>query len=177
MNKLHEGPLPLPTPMDSHSFWEFIATWRGNWMWNTIDAGEYPKDNMKWIAEGMMDGSLVWTTDGSYNRKRVADLLGVGWIKFCKTTGRRITGSFWERSSAASSFCTEMLGLCALHLLAQAITDYYDVQSWTALMCCDNKHTLMLSSCHRGRIRPSAKCADIRRNFHAIKQTHQGGFK
>jgi hypothetical protein len=44
-------------------------------------------------------------------------------------------------------------------------------------MCCDNKCTLMLSSHHRGRIRPSAKCADIRRNFQATKQTYQWGFK
>jgi hypothetical protein len=25
----------------------FFATWGGNWMWNDIDAGEYPKDDMK----------------------------------------------------------------------------------------------------------------------------------
>jgi hypothetical protein len=67
MNKLHEGLLPLPTPTDSHSFWGLIATWGGNWMWNDIDAREYPKDDMKLIAEGMMEGCLLWTTDGSYN--------------------------------------------------------------------------------------------------------------
>jgi hypothetical protein len=125
----------------------------------------------------MTEGSLIWTTDRSYDRKRAADLLGVGWIIFCKTTGKRIMGSFWERSSTASSFCAEMLGLCTLHLLARVITDAYEVQSWTALMCCNNKRILMLSSHHRGRIRPSAKCAHIRRNFHATKQTYQGGFK
>ncbi len=136
-------------------------------MWNNINAEEYPKDNMKWIAEGMTEGSLIWTTDGSYNRKRAADLLGVGWIIFCKTTGRRITGSFWERLSTASSLRAEI-----------AITDYYKVQSWTALMCCNNKRALMLSYHHRGQIRrPSAKCTDIRRNFHVTKQTHHGGFK
>ncbi len=86
-----------------------------------------PKDNLKWIAEGMTEGSLIWTTDGSYNKKRATHLSGVGWIKFCKTTSRRITGSFWERSSTASLFCAEMLGICTLHLLAQAITDYYEV--------------------------------------------------
>jgi hypothetical protein len=46
MNKLHEGPSPLPAPRNSHSFWEFTAMWGGNWMWNNIDAGEYPKDDM-----------------------------------------------------------------------------------------------------------------------------------
>jgi hypothetical protein len=86
-------------------------------MWNDINPREYPKDDMKWIAEGMTEGSLIWTTDGSYNIKRVADLLGVGWIIFCNSTCKRITGSFWERSLTASSLCIEMLGLCALHLL------------------------------------------------------------
>jgi hypothetical protein len=118
MNKLQEGPSPLPTPTNSHSFWEFISTCGENWMWNNIDAREYPKEDMKWIAEGMMERSPIWTTDGSCNRKRATDLLGEGWIIFCKTMGRRITRSFWERSSTASSFHTEMLGLCTLHLLA-----------------------------------------------------------
>jgi hypothetical protein len=39
-------------------------------MWNNIDAGQHDKNNMKWIAEEMMAGSLTWTTDGSYDRKR-----------------------------------------------------------------------------------------------------------
>ncbi len=67
-----------------------------------------------------------------------------------------------------------MLGLCALHLLARAITKYYVLGRWLAMMCCDDKWALLLSSHHKGRIRPSAKCADIRRSFQATKQTYQG---
>jgi hypothetical protein len=52
----------------------------------------------------MTKGSLIWTTDGSYNRKKAVDISGAGWIIFCKNTGWRITGAFWERSSTASSF-------------------------------------------------------------------------
>jgi hypothetical protein len=70
-----------------------------------------------------------------------------------------------------------MLGLCALHLLAQAVTEYYDLGRWSATMCCDNKQALLLSSHHKGRIQPSAKCADIQRSFRATKQTYRGGFK
>jgi hypothetical protein len=132
---------------------------------------------MQWVADGMMVGTLIWTTNGSYDRKKVADLLGVGWIIFCKATGQRLTGSFWERSITASSFRAEMLGLCALHLLARAISEYYTLRRWTATMCCDNKRALTLSSHHNGRMRPSAKCTDIRRSFKATKQMYQGGFK
>jgi hypothetical protein len=70
-----------------------------------------------------------------------------------------------------------MLGLCALHFLAKAISEYYGLGKWVASLCCDNKRALLLSSHHNGRIRPSAKCADIRRSFKATKQTYQGGFK
>jgi hypothetical protein len=70
-----------------------------------------------------------------------------------------------------------MLGLCALHLIARAITEHYNLSRWSATMCCNNKRALLLSSHHRGRIRLSAKCADIPRSFKATKQTYQGGFK
>jgi hypothetical protein len=131
-----------------------------------------------WIVEEMTKGSLIWRTDGSYNRKKAVDLSGAGWIIFCKNTGRQITGAFWEQSFTASSFQAEMLGLCALHLLACALSKYYtNLNNWSTTMCCDNKRMLILSSHHRGQIRPSAKCADIQRSFCATKQTCQGGFK
>jgi hypothetical protein len=78
MNKLQEGPLPPPTTEDSTLFWEFIDTWGGSWMWRDIDTGDKPKNNMQWVAAGMTAGTLIWTTDGSYDRKRATDLLGVG---------------------------------------------------------------------------------------------------
>jgi hypothetical protein len=106
VNKLQDGPLPPPTPRDNtQSFWEFLATWGGTWMWEDIDSGAHSKDNISGIiAEEMMKGLLIWTTDGSYNRKKAVDLSGVGWIIFCKNTGQQITGAFWEGSSTASLF-------------------------------------------------------------------------
>jgi hypothetical protein len=88
MNKLHKGPLPPPTTEDSTPFWESIDTLGGNWMWRNIDTRDKPKDNMQWVADGMTAGTLIWTTNGSYERKRAADLLGVSWIIFCKATGQ-----------------------------------------------------------------------------------------
>jgi hypothetical protein len=70
-----------------------------------------------------------------------------------------------------------MLGLCGLHLLARAITEHYNLGRWSAMMCCGNKRALLLSSHHKGRIRPSAMCADICRSFKATKQTYQDSFK
>jgi hypothetical protein len=119
-------------------------------MWDDIDSGAHSKDNISWIAEGMTKGLLIWMTNGSYNRKKAVDISGAGWIIFCKITGRQITGAFWEWSSKASSFQAEMLGLCALHLLARALSEYYNLNDWSTPMCCDNKCALILSSHHRG---------------------------
>ena len=45
------------------------------------------------------------------------------------------------------------------------------------MLCCDNKCTLKVSSHHTCRIRPSAKCADIRRSLKAIKPQLHGTFR
>jgi hypothetical protein len=97
-------------------------------MWQDISNVSKPKDDMQWVADGMIAGNLIWTTNRSYDRKKAADLSGVGWIIFCKATGQQLMGSFWERSIMASSFRAEMLGLCVLHLLARAISEYYTLQ-------------------------------------------------
>ncbi len=99
-------------------------------MWEDINDSQATKADTLWIAEGLKAGSLIWATDGSYNRKQSADLSGVGWIIFCKKTGFQLTGSFWETSLTASSFRVEMLGLCALHLLVCTITEYHNVSAW-----------------------------------------------
>jgi hypothetical protein len=88
VNKLHEGPLSISKADAPVSFWTFINSWGGNWMWQEISNGNKPKDDMQWVANGMMAGTLIWTTDGSYDRKKAADLSGVGWIIFCKATGQ-----------------------------------------------------------------------------------------
>ncbi len=87
VNKLQDG-LPHTIPRDNmQSFWEFLATWGGTWMWDDIDFGAHSKDDILWIAEGMTKGSLIWMTNGSYDRKKAVDISGAGWIIFCKNSG------------------------------------------------------------------------------------------
>jgi hypothetical protein len=134
-------------------------------MWDDIDFSQDTTQDLKWVANRMQNNTLVWTTDGSYDRKRVADLSGVGWIIFCKRTGLQMTGTFWGKSPSASSFRVEMLGLACLHLLARAVVEFFNLGQWAAVISCDNKKALELSLNHRRRIEPSAKCANIRRSF------------
>ena len=96
-------------------------------MWEGIEDGQ------AWLVQGMKLDSLLWVTDGSYNRKRAPVLSRVGWIIFCQDTGKRLVGSSWEKSSSASSYRAELLGLCLLHLLAQALSEFYKVSVRAAL--------------------------------------------
>ncbi len=97
----------------------------------------------------------------------------VGWIIFCSKTRLQLTGTFGERSPAASSYHAEMLGLCALHLFAIALLEFHKIQEWKAMLCCNNKRALELSSYAHCRIWPSAKCTDILRSLKAKMQIHR----
>ena len=95
---------------------------------------------------------------------------------FCSKTGQRLTGTFWERSPSVSSYCAEMLGLCALHLLAKVLSEFYEIKEWEATLCCNNKRALEQSTFTHRRIRPSAKCADVQQSLKATKHTFKGKF-
>ena len=89
----------------------------------------------------------------------------------------RDPGTFWEHSPLASSYRAKLLGLCALHLFAWALAEFYKIAGWSAMLCCDNKRMLKVSSHHTRRIRLSAKCANILRSLKAIKPQLHGTFR
>jgi hypothetical protein len=125
----------------------------------------------------MANNSLVWVMAGSYNRKKAINLCGVVWIIFCTKTGLHLTGTFWEKSNLASSYRAGLLGLCALHLMARAVVEYYKVKGWSAVLCCNNNHALELLSHHQHCIRPSANCADIRCSLKTTKPLLNSAFQ
>ncbi len=174
--KLSMGP-PLAKESNARTeFLEFLYSWGGAWMWEVIKPVKGTLADISWIVDGLKNESLIWVTDRSYNRKKAKDLCGVGWMIFCTNSGFRLTVTFWEQSCSARSYRAELLGLCALHLLAQALAEFYKVAGWSARLCCDNKRALEVSSHHTRCIRPSAKCADIRRNLKAVKPLLNGAF-
>jgi hypothetical protein len=92
VNKLQEGPSFVDTPKEHTNFWDFTTrSWGESWTWDDIDFTQDTTQDHKGVANGMQNNTLVWTTDGSYNRKRAADLSGVGWIIFCKRKGLQMT--------------------------------------------------------------------------------------
>jgi hypothetical protein len=174
--KLSEGPALVKAVEETLDFWELLYSWGGTWMWEGMEAGKDSPDDISWIADGLKNSSLIWVTDGSYDREKAKDLCGVGWIIFCTNTGFRLTGTIWEKSTSASSYRAKLLGLCTLHLLAWAVAEYYKVMGWSAMLCCDNKRALEVSVHHRRCIHASAECADIRRSLKATKPLLNGAF-
>jgi len=94
-------------------------------MWEGIDDNQPTKHDLTcWAVEGMKIKTLIWVTDGSYDKLRAADLSGVGWVIFCTKTRKRLTAGWcWEKSNSANTYRAEMLGLCSLHLLARALSE------------------------------------------------------
>lgn len=144
--KLSTGPA-LATAADAQrGFWDFLHSWGGTWMWEVLEYGKDMPEDLRWLVDSLCNGTSVWATDGSYDWKRAADLCGVGWVVYCTKTGFCLMGTFWERSSSASSYRAELLGLCALHLLSQALAEFHKLTGWSALLCCDNKRALEVSA-------------------------------
>jgi hypothetical protein len=135
------------------------------------------KSNLSWLVQGMKSNTLLWVTDGSYDRKRAPVLSRVGWIIFCQHTGKHLVGSFWEKSSSASSYRAELLRLCSLHILALALSKFYKISDWKATLYCDNLRALQLSSQERRHIKPSAACSNLHRSLCSTKNTFTGHFK
>ena len=140
---LRTGPsLVTQGPSQPDNFWDFLSEWGGDWMWDNIFTDQYSTRDLTWLVEGMKAGSLIFIADGSYNREKAAKISGTGWIICCKKTKRKIQGSFYEDSKAASSYRGELLGMCCLLLLATALEEFFDIQDWTAQLSCDNKSAL-----------------------------------
>ena len=135
-------------------------------MWEVVN-GE--SDDLLWLAEALCQGTSIWTTDGSYDRKRAPRVSGAGWIICDKATRKVLRGNFYEVSRSASSYRGELLGLLALHTLALAVVEFYGIEQATGVMRCDNDPALIKSKSNRRRVRSGASQADILRALRSIK--------
>ncbi len=60
------GP-PLATiTVEEKTFWEYLRSLGGDWMWENIHEGNI---NVEWIKEAITEGSFLGVTDGSYDRE------------------------------------------------------------------------------------------------------------
>jgi hypothetical protein len=59
VNKLQEGPSFADATKEYTIFWDFIQSWGGSWMWDDIDFVQGTTQDLKWVAEGMQNNTLV----------------------------------------------------------------------------------------------------------------------
>jgi hypothetical protein len=74
-----------------------------------------------WLAQAIAGGALNAVTDRSYIRENYPDLCSAAFILKCKCSGGCVVEAFPEASIKANTFCGELLGLMAVHLLLLAM--------------------------------------------------------
>ena len=147
-------------------FFDFLRRRGGEWMWtNIVNEGR----DLRWVEAAMRNGTVIWVTDGSYNRKAAPHVSGAGWMLHCTASGRRLFGSFYERSPNAGSYRAELLGLLAIHVLVAALEEYFNLPPHDGKICCDNRGALYKSQEERRRISVGASQADIKRALRSAK--------
>jgi hypothetical protein len=58
------GPPLAKTAIVTETFWTYLKSLRGEWMWNNIQGG---KMGVEWIRTVLTDGSFIGVADGLYN--------------------------------------------------------------------------------------------------------------
>jgi hypothetical protein len=75
---------PLTPPvLKFPTFWEFLKSLGGEWMWDYIQEGEI---DVTWISMALTTSTFIGVIDGSYNRVRAGTVSGSGWIICCTQT-------------------------------------------------------------------------------------------
>ena len=95
------GLFPLQ-PIRSESFWQLLDIQGGSWMWKRMTDDT---EDISWMATALTNGTLLMAADGSYNLNKSTLISGAGWIICCSTSGKRIQGSAYEKSSSAEERC------------------------------------------------------------------------
>jgi hypothetical protein len=90
-------------------------------MWEGV---EEENQDLRWLVEGIRNGTVVAVADGSYGRKTALDVSGAGLVLCCTNAEKMLRVSFFERSRSASSgqlLPRGTAGTLALHLLLLAM--------------------------------------------------------
>ena len=86
------GPPLTETKQREHkTVWELLESWGAEWMWNLVSEEDKSQD-LSWIRDGMINGTLVWCCDGSYKKKVAPTASGAGWLVYCTKTGNILKG-------------------------------------------------------------------------------------
>jgi hypothetical protein len=83
---------------------------------------EYNTGDLDWIAALITDNScIVAVMDGLYMKEMYPYLSSVAFVVECSKGWGQLMGTFVEYTSDAASYCRELLGLKAIHLILLGI--------------------------------------------------------
>jgi hypothetical protein len=156
----NSGPEMAADSSSTGTFWEYLRSWGGDWMWDGI---QDEQQDISWLVEGLKSGTLICVTDGSYDRNFAPDISGAGFVLCCTKARKQLRANFYERSKSASSYRGELLGLTALHTLLLALKRYFRIDLKQSKICCDNISALRRSEQRRRRVKTGAAQADLLR--------------
>ena len=134
-------------------------------------------EDPSWVVECLTNNTLVCVTDGSYQKEFAPELCSDGWIMMCRKTVKCIGGTLVEKSSYASSYRGELLGLLAIQLFLLAIEEYYGVASDGNGLVCDNKAALYTFAKESKRIPSGQANTDIQRVLRNIKTRSRSSYE
>jgi hypothetical protein len=160
-----ESQLKLPREARG-SFWEYLKSFGGEWMWEYTKEGE---TDISWLKDALTTGTVVEGTDGSYDRHKAKSCSGAGWILVCRASKKTLRGSFYKVSLAAGSYCSNSLGLVAIHTLTLAVAEYYQLERILRKICYNKMLALNQASKVQKRIRSGIKHLDLQRAIHMYK--------
>lgn len=151
----------------NEEFWEYVKSWGGAWLWDTIRTPH----GLDAVVDAIASGSAIMVTDGSYCRNIRSEIDDAGWLIYCRQRKHIVLkGSTYEYCVTAGSYRGELLGLIALHLLILAVEEFYALEDAPrCLVACDNLGGLNKSKQRRRKVPSSAKHADILR---VLRQVH-----
>jgi hypothetical protein len=161
---------PLAPPvLKFPTFWEFLKSLGGEWMWDYFQEGEI---DVTWISMALTTGKFIGVTDGSYDRVRAGTVSGSGWIICCMQTRQLLQGSFYKTSHNAGSYRGELLGLVALHRLIVAVAKHFQLATAVGKICCNNISALGQAGKAQKCVSAGMKHSDLHHAIHTLKRLY-----
>jgi hypothetical protein len=96
------GPAYTPPEVTASTFWEHLLSLGREWMWNSFNFKE--DDTLSWLITALMNDTLIWVTDGSYDSKLAPEISGVGLVVFDSESTQSWECSFVEYLPDANSY-------------------------------------------------------------------------
>ena len=107
----------IPRPLSLNTdFWEVLHSFLNQSLWRSFRCD----GDGKWIHRGLVMGTLVIVSDGSYMPKVDKHVCSAGFMIACTTSKCKAKGTVVERSDSADNYRGELLGGLMVQLVLRA---------------------------------------------------------